>query len=447
MLTSTYTSSISRPKAGNLANPQKRVAQYLFNELNTFYRKMVKREAEEDEEEIDSDFSSEEEASEEDIVEETTQTKRLRLAKQYLERLENEQLKSENDATDDLIAHRLQQDVLAEKGKLETRVGKRLCVLENKFTLKGHRLSPTSLAITDTFLFSASKDGAIVKWDLSSGKKLSVVKQDSKKQILAIAASTDSCYLASGGLDKVIYIWDIGAMKVVKRFTKHRGAITALAFRRNSHLLMSGSADRTVNLWNCDDMLYVESLYGHQDHVTGIDSFLQERVVTVGGRDKTLRLWKIPEESQLVFNGHPQSVLECVSMLNEEHFVTGCQNNVINVWHIKKKKATITQHKAHKLGSWISAVCALKNTECFLSGSSGGNVKMWACSDTYRALECIKEVSAVGTVNSIVVAPDNSCFALAVGQEHRMGRWWSDKAARNRVLLYPILIEEENVNR
>lgn len=415
---------------------------------------MAKREAEDPTEEIDSDFSDSggEEAgssSDEGSIEETTQAKRIRLAKQYLMKLENEQLKNEDDAeaSQDPIAHRLQQDVLAEKGKLERRVGKRLCVLENKFTLRAHRLSPTCLAITDAFLFSASKDGAIIKWELSSGKKLSVVKHQSKKQILALAASTDDLYLASGGLDKLINIWDISTMTVVKKFTRHRGPITALVFRRNSHLLMSGSMDRTVNLWNCDDMLYVESLYGHQDQVTCMDSFLQERVVTVGGHDKTLRLWKIPEESQLVFNGHPNSVLDCVSMLNEEHFVTGCQNNTLSVWHIKKKKPTTTKLNAHGAGSWISAVCAIKNTECFLSGSNDGLVKVWACVETYRSMDCIRSVEVGGTVNGIVMPPDASCFAVAVGQEHRRGRWWSDKSARNKVLVYPVVIQDEDVIR
>ena len=416
---------------------------------------MVKRaaepEIEENVEDIDSDFSDDDGASsvsDAGSLEETAQGKRLRLAKQYLDKLENEQLKSENDTeiNRDLIAHRLQQDVLAEKGKLETRVGKRLCVLENKFALKGHRLSPTCLAITDTHLFSGSKDGAIIKWDLLTGKKLSVVKHDSKKQILALAASSDNVYLASGGQDKMIVLWDIGTMSFVKCFRKHRGPITALTFQRNSHLLMSGSVDRSVNLWNCDDKLYIESLYGHQDMVTDMDSFLQERVVTVGGHDKTLRLWKIQEESQLVFNGHKNTVLDCVSMLNEEHFVTGSQDNVVAVWHIKKKKPAITQLEAHAKGSWVSAVAGLKNTECFISGSNGGNVKIWACAENYRSMECIRSIEIVGTVNSIVISQDNSCFALGVGQEPKMGRWWSDKKARNRVLVYPMVIEDE-VNR
>lgn len=398
---------------------------------------------------IDSDEFSDLEDAASDVsdagsIEESAGSKRLRLAKQYLQKLETEQSRDYEDEeiNRDLIAHRLQQDVLAEKGKLEMRISKRLCVLPNTHALKGHRLSPTCVAITDKFLFSASKDGALIKWDLVNNcKKLAVVKHLSKKQIFALAASTDSVLLASGGQDKLVNLWDVASVTILKSFRKHRGPITALVFQRNTHLLMSGSQDRSVNLWNCDDKLYIESLYGHQDHVTGMDSFLQERVVTVGAHDKTLRLWKIPEESQLVFNGPKRAVLDCVSMLNEEHFVTGSQDNLLLVWHIKKKKPVIFRPNAHATDSWICAVAAIKNTECFISGSNGGILKIWACSENYRTMECIREIELVGTVNGIVIAPDNSCFAVAVGQEPRIGRWWSDKAAKNRVQVFPMRIE------
>jgi len=35
-----------------------------------------------------------------------------------------------------------------------------------------------------------------------------------------------------------------------------------------------------------------------------------------------LRIWKITEESQLIYNGHKESI-ECVKYINDEHFVSG----------------------------------------------------------------------------------------------------------------------------
>ena len=82
---------------------------------------------------------------------------------------------------------------------------------------------------------------------------------------------------------------------------------------------------------------YVETLFGHQDSICGIDCGSRERCITVGGRDATARLWKIVEESQLVFNG-PQSSLDCVKLLNEEHWVTAGEDGHLAVWGVQKKK-------------------------------------------------------------------------------------------------------------
>ena len=65
--------------------------------------------------------------------------------------------------------------------------------------------------------------------------------------------------------------------------------------------------------------------YGHQDPVTSIDCLLRERPVTSGGADKSVRVWRVVEESQLVFGGHRVSI-DCVKLINEDHFVTGSQD-------------------------------------------------------------------------------------------------------------------------
>lgn len=69
-------------------------------------------------------------------------------------------------------------------------------------------------------------------------------------------------------------------------------------------------------------MVYVETLYGHQDGITAIDALTRERAVTSGGLDSSIRIWKIPEESQLIYNGHSGSI-DVVRLINEENFISG----------------------------------------------------------------------------------------------------------------------------
>ncbi|CAD6199873.1 unnamed protein product, partial [Caenorhabditis auriculariae] len=43
-----------------------------------------------------------------------------------------------------------------------------------------------------------------------------------------------------------------------------------------------------------------------------------------------------------------------------------------------------------------------------------------------------------GFINGLSFSNDGKWLALAVGQEHKDGRWWVDKEARNRVVVIPV---------
>lgn len=82
--------------------------------------------------------------------------------------------------------------------------------------------------------------------------------------------------------------------------------------------------------------LIVEILrLGHQDAITSIDALTKERAITAGGRDNSVRVWKIPEESQLIFNGH-QGSIDCVRLVNEDHFIScGDDGYCFHIFYLK----------------------------------------------------------------------------------------------------------------
>lgn len=96
-------------------------------------------------------------------------------------------------------------------------------------------------------LFTSGKEGSIIKWDLLNGKKLTTyhklqpekkVKGKGKEraeaaghtdEVLALALSGDGKYLASGGKDRRVGIWDVEKDEWVKGFGGHKDTVSVSA--------------------------------------------------------------------------------------------------------------------------------------------------------------------------------------------------------------------------
>ncbi len=85
-------------------------------------------------------------------------------------------------------------------------------------------------------------------------------KNGHSDQVLCLALTNDFKFLASGGKDKNINIWNPIDCSHVYVFYGHRDTVTGLSFRFNTHELFSSSYDRCVKLWSVDEMSYIETL-------------------------------------------------------------------------------------------------------------------------------------------------------------------------------------------
>ncbi|XP_076357390.1 U3 small nuclear riboprotein factor 55K isoform X2 [Tachypleus tridentatus] len=412
-----------------------------------------------DDEESELEHKKKDAASSSEDDEETQQEKRLRLAKKYLEEIEKEeQHRRETEEIDkDIISHRLKQDALEQAGVLQKKLADKLetVTLDDLRVLRGHQLPVTCLVISpdSQYIYTGSKDCSVIKWNIITGKKVKVIPGGRKgtddrhnghtSHVLCLAISSDTKFLASGCQNKIIHIWNPDTMELIHTFKGHRDAVSGLTFRKGSHQLFSGSRDRSVKVWNLDEMAYVETLFGHQDGITAIDSLTRERAITSGGRDSTIRIWKIVEESQLVFQGHSASI-DCVQLINEQHFVSGTDDGTLSVWGVLKKKPVTSVQLAHghapenQLPFWICSVASLQNTDIVASGSHDGEVRIWKCGEDFRNFTLLGTVPIKGFINALQFTKDGKHLVAGVGQEHRLGRWWRIKEARNSIVIIPL---------
>jgi ribosomal RNA-processing protein 9 len=87
--------------------------------------------------------------------------------------------------------------------------------------------------------------------------------------------------------------------------------------------------------------------------------------------------------------------------------------------------------------NWITAIATLHNSDLIASGSCDGYVRVWKM-ERNREIKLKFEIPVQGFVNSLVFSSDGERLIAGVGQEHRLGRWWRLKDAKNNVLVIPL---------
>ena len=418
----------------------------------------------------EDDTGKTEQSDSEDDINETAEQKRIRIARSYLHDVEQGIDEDEEDQGEEeeenhynnstKVSAKLKRDRLEYQRKLLKEYSG---LIEKKnmqdiplTRLSGHDQSVTtvSLSADATLLVSGSKDNAVIRHDIESGSKTYLIPRWKKDlghsqhgEILATAISSDCKYVASGGKDKMVRIYDTRTNEEIKAFEGHRDSVTSLCFKHDSHSLYSGSLDRCLKHWDLDEMGYLETLFGHQEGVYSVDIWNRDRPVSSSG-DRTLRLWNTAADTHLVFRGHESSI-DNVQMITDDMFISGGQNGDLCLWKETQKKCIATATNAHGLegssstAKWISSLCAIKMSDVVLSGSNDGNLKFWSVrkreEDSKATIREIKSLPIDGFINSIAVS--NQIVAVGTGREHKYGRWCVEKGNKNKIYVFKLDVD------
>ncbi|EAW10215.1 rRNA processing protein RRP9 [Aspergillus clavatus NRRL 1] len=436
----------------------------------------------EDVESVELELSEEESGSESEQGE-TAAERRLKLAERYLENVREEVDDYGFDAAEidrDLIAERLKEDVDEFKGRAYRQIASDLAFATATPTFfRADTQSTTSIAVHPPYVYTVSKDKTLIKWELATPSQSSAApsaatdgrpprpqrkkpkqvkfarglrkvaetgeEHGHTKAVLSVAVSPSGKFVATGGEDRKLIIWDAATLTPMKTFTQHRDAVSGLAFVRHistmnsGEQLFTGSYDRTIKTWSLSSAghAYVETLFGHQDNVSSVAAMTIDQCISVGARDRTARLWKVAEESQLVFRGGSQkhayqdNTIDCVAPLPPSHFVTGSDSGALSLWSIHKKKPLHTIQCAHGLDPlppldelssevdpqlagtntrfmrqmprWITALATVPGTDVVLSGSWDGFIRAWKISEDKKTILPLGPIG-VGKLGS--AAPD-----------------------------------------
>ena len=194
----------------------------------------------------------------------------------------------------------------------------------DRYTAHGGPIKGLVYSEKSGLLVSTSFDYTAVVWDSGSMKELKQLIGHNAA-VNTAAFSPDGRWLATGGDDNQILLWDVSTLRdpqlepVPILLDGHTAKVVDLAFSADGKYLASASWDRRVGIWDISALKLMRYLSGHQGPVNTAQFSGDGRYVYSGGADGHIRLWRLTTGEYLrsvVRNGFGINVMDLSPELN-----------------------------------------------------------------------------------------------------------------------------------
>ncbi|KAK3603040.1 hypothetical protein CHS0354_037788 [Potamilus streckersoni] len=225
----------------------------------------------------------------------------------------------------------------------------------------------------------------------------------------------DNMYFACGGLDCMVYLYELNTGKEVRTFRGHADVISDICFAGTTRLC-STSLDTTVSIWDVHDGHRLHVLKGHQRRVNSCASDISGKLLVTGSWDCTAKVWSVDKGEQLCFF-RVGSPVNCVSFHPEGHLiVTGSWDSSLRIWDVLNRTRTAVL-RGHK--SSVRDVAYSPSGRHLASAALDGDVKLWAA-QTGAQVGNIHGHSL--PINKIIFSPTGKEL-ITVSDDHKIKVW------------------------
>lgn len=107
----------------------------------------------------------------------------------------------------------------------------------------------------------------------------------------AIAFDASGERFATGGLDRIVRVWETRSGRMLLELRGHRDRVYSVAFHPDGVLLASGGNDNTIRLWDLERGVERLELRGHENYVYCLAFSPDGATLASASGDNTVRLW------------------------------------------------------------------------------------------------------------------------------------------------------------
>lgn len=230
----------------------------------------------------------------------------------------------------------------------------------------------TSVSISPGEEYIAASDfnnGNIGRWTNDS-TPLSPIPNAHQGGVYALSFSPQGHFLASGGGDSLVKLWDANG-NLVSSLLGHKGIVYRVSFDASSSRLASASADHTAKIWDVQSGTLLFSLEDHSAPVWGVAFSSNDNSIATSSNDKTVKLWNSQGKILRNLEGHTDAVNSVQFSSDGLLLYSAGNDQTVNVWN--RNGARIMTLIGHSKG--INSLSI--NSTTLASASGDGRVILW----------------------------------------------------------------------
>ncbi|KAK6630614.1 hypothetical protein RUM43_014599 [Polyplax serrata] len=274
------------------------------------------------------------------------------------------------------------------------------------YVASGHSHAVLSVCVTNSLLFTASKDRSVKVWDLECGMEIqSMTGHPNNVEVVRYCESSRLLFSVSSAYVKV---WDLrespsrciktlcssgltinGAVSLTSssregNVPQGKQQLNDIALNENGVILYTAAGDR-VRVWDLRRFCSTGKLAGgHQAAVmclaVGKLSQTQDVVVT-GSKDHYIKVFEVNGDSGGIFspkmNLNPPHYDGIQSLaLHGDVLFSGSRDMCIKKWDLTRQELTQSINNAHS--NWICGLVIMPGGQQLVSGCRSGILKIWS---------------------------------------------------------------------
>uniref|UniRef100_A0A673KYW3 WD repeat-containing protein 48 n=1 Tax=Sinocyclocheilus rhinocerous TaxID=307959 RepID=A0A673KYW3_9TELE len=236
-------------------------------------------------------------------------------------------------------------------------------------------------------LFTAGRDSIVRIWSVNQHKQDPYIAsmEHHTDWVNDIILCCNGKTLISASSDTTVKVWNAHKGFCMSTLRTHKDYVKALAYAKEKELVASAGLDRQIFLWDVNTLtaltasnntVTTSSLSGNKDSIYSLAMNQTGTVIISGSTEKVLRVWDPRTCAKLMkLKGHSDNVKSLLLNRDGTQCLSGSSDGTIRLWSLGQQRCIAT-YRVHDEGVW-----ALQVNEAFTHIYSGGRDRKIYCTD------------------------------------------------------------------